>query len=355
MQVDKEVRERNGFIVSKILHVHVLYLQMHTDHLYNQIKVSNCSQEQKSKCRLPVPFDTSQDMEVNRSRLLATARPYLQVLALLGVTPPPVFFSRTLHRRRRGLFIAIYGCFLLSISLVVIYECYANIVALQEKVHQFHAEDFSRVMGWTQKFLVVAMATCNHLNILLNFRRLGRIYEGIANLELDVDNAAKDFRARRYWWSFRFRLALYIGGWMVLIMSLVPRLTVRRLAFFLHWANKLVTEIILIMLQLKCTEYCVFVLLIYELALRVRHNLQQIHEELQNCSCGSRMQELCVALKSNQLLVGRIWELVGEIGHYFALSISLLFFFNCLTIMHVVNWALIKSINPNDCCQYCKY
>lgn len=108
-------------------------------------------------------------------------------------------------------------------------------------------------------------------------------------------------------------------------------------------------------MQLKCTEYCVFVLLIYELVLRVRHNLQQIHEELQNCSCGNRMQELCVALKSNQLLVGRIWELVGEIGHYFALSISLLFFFNCLTIMHVVNWALIKSINPNDCCQYCKY
>lgn len=210
---------------------------MHTDHLYNQIKVSNCIQEQKRKCRLPVPFDTSQDMEVNRSRLLATARPYLQVLALLGVTPPPVFFTRTLHRRRRGLFIAIYGCFLVSISLVVIYECYANIVALQEEVHQFHAEDFSRVMGWTQKFLVVAMATCNHLNILLNFRRLGRIYEGIANLELDADNAAKDFRARRYWWSFRFRMALYIGGWMVLIMSLVPRLTVRRLAFFLHWAN----------------------------------------------------------------------------------------------------------------------
>ncbi|XP_043651440.1 putative gustatory receptor 98d [Drosophila teissieri] len=291
-------------------------------------------------------------MEANRSRLLTTARPYLQVLALFGLTPPPVFFTRTLRRRRRGLFIAVYGCFIVSISLVVCYECYANIVALQKEVRQFHADDFSKVMGKIQKVLVLVIATCYQLNMLLNCRRLGRIYEGIAALELDVDNASKDFTARRYWWSFRFRLALCIGLWMVLTIGLVPRLTLRRLAFYLHWANKLVTEVILIMLQLKSLEYCLFVLLIYELILRVRHHLKQIHEELQDCSCRNRIQELCVALKTNQLLVGRIWEEVGEIGSYFSLSMALLFFFNGLTIVHVVNWGLIKSINPNDCCQY---
>jgi len=33
---------------------------------------------------LAVAFDTSTDMEVTRSRLLNTARPYLQVLSILG-------------------------------------------------------------------------------------------------------------------------------------------------------------------------------------------------------------------------------------------------------------------------------
>jgi len=106
------------------------------------------------------------------------------------------------------------------------------------------------------------------------------------------------------------------------------------------------------MTQLKSAEYCVFVLLIYELILRLRLILQQIVVELEDCNCSSRIQELCVTLKRNQLLVGRIWSLVGEIGEYFTLSMTLLFVYNGLTIPHVVNWALIKSVNPKDCCQY---
>jgi len=143
--------------------------------------------------------------------------------------------------------------------------------------------------------------------------------------------------------------------WMVLIISFIPRLTLRRLAPLLHWANKISTEIILITLQLKGPEFCVFVLLIYELILRARHILVQVQTEIEDCNCSDRIQELCVVLKGNQLLVGRIWRLVGEIGCYFTVSMTLLFLFNGLTILHVVNWALIKSINPNDCCQYCEY
>ncbi|XP_070852549.1 putative gustatory receptor 98d [Drosophila suzukii] len=291
-------------------------------------------------------------MEVNRSRLLTTARPYLQVLSMFGLTPPPVFFTRTLHKRRRGYFIAGYSCYLLGILLLVFYECYANIIALHQEIKQFHSEDFSKVMGRTQKVLVVTMACCNQLNMLLNYRRLGRIYEDIADLELLIENASKGFSGRRYWWSFRFRMALFVGLWMVLIISFIPRLTLRRLAPLLHWANKISTEIILITLQLKGPEFCVFVLLIYELILRVRHILEQVQTELEDCNCSERIQELCVVLKGNQLLVGRIWRLVGEIGYYFTVSMTLLFLFNGLTILHVVNWALIKSINPNDCCQY---
>ncbi|XP_037712873.1 putative gustatory receptor 98d [Drosophila subpulchrella] len=291
-------------------------------------------------------------MEVNRSRLLTTARPYLQVLSILGLTPPPVFFTRTLLKRRRGYLIAGYTCYLLAILLVIIYECYANIVALHQEVDLFRADDFSRVMGRTQKVLVVAMAICNQLNMLFNFRRLARIYEDIADLEKDINNSLPGFTVRVHWWSFRYRIAIFVGLWIVLLVGLTPRFTLVGLGPFLHWTNKVLTELVLIMTQLKSAEYCVFVLLIFELILQLRHILQQIVIELEDCNCSTRIQEMCVTLKRNQLLVGRIWSLVGEIGEYFTLSMTLLFVYNGLTIPHVVNWALIKSVNPNDCCQY---
>ncbi|XP_043651439.1 putative gustatory receptor 98c [Drosophila teissieri] len=291
-------------------------------------------------------------MEAQRSRLLTTARPYLQVLSFFGLTPPAEFFTRTLHKRRRSCWIAGYSVYLIAILVIVFYECYANIAALQQVVHQYHVEDFSKVMGRTQKILIVAMATCNQLNILLNYGRLGLIYNEIQDLDIRIDSASKGFSGQRHWWSFRLRLALSIGMWMVIIIGVIPRLTLGRTGPRFHWANQVLTQIILIMLQLKGPEYCLFVLLVYELILRVRHVLEQIKADLEDFDCGARMQELCVCLKRNQLLMGRIWRLVGEIGTYFKWSMTLLFLYNGLTILHIVNWAIIRSIDPNDFSQF---
>ncbi|XP_052837129.1 LOW QUALITY PROTEIN: putative gustatory receptor 98d [Drosophila gunungcola] len=291
-------------------------------------------------------------MEVHRRSLLTTARPYLHVFSIFGLTPPTLFCTRTLHKRRRGCLVAGYSCFSFAILLLVIYECYANIIALHRDLHQFHTEDFSKVMGSTQKILVVAMTSCNQLNMLLNFGRLRHIYEDMAELEDEIDNAWRDLSGRRNCWSLPFRLAFAVGLWMVVLVALVPSFTLTGLGPYLHWANKVFTEFILVMQQFKGLEYCLFVLLVYELVLRVRHILDQIFVELEDCDCRDRIQELCVALKRNQLMVGRIWKLVGEIAAYFTISMMVLFVYNGLTILHIVNWALIKSINPNDCCQY---
>ncbi|KAH8251665.1 hypothetical protein KR038_004309 [Drosophila bunnanda] len=285
------------------------------------------------------------DMEPNRSRLLATARPYLQLFSVLALTPPPVFFESPSHLRlRRSLKIG-YGCFACGVLLLVTYECYVNIMDLQHKLEHFHVEDFSKVMGNIHKGLILAMAICNHLNMLLNYRRLGGIYEEIAKLEADVDAASECCGGQRRCCSFRFRLAICVGLWMVLLVALIPRLSYDRLNLFASQTDKIITEIVLIMLQFKGPEYCVFVMLVYEVMLRVRYTLQQINQELEDCGCRDRLQELCVALKRNQLFVGRIWRLVGELGSYFTLSMMLLFIYNGFTILHVVNWAIIKKDN----------
>ncbi|EDV53405.1 putative gustatory receptor 98c [Drosophila erecta] len=291
-------------------------------------------------------------MEAKRSRLLTTARPYLQVLSIFGLTPPAEFFTRTLHKRRRIFWIAGYSIYLIAILLIVFYECYANMVALQRGIHHYQVEDFSKVMGSTQKILIVAMATCNQLNILLNCGRLELLYNEILDLDLRIDSASKGFCGQRHWWSFRLRLALSVGLWMVVVIGVIPRLTLGRTGPRLHWANQVLTQVILIMLQLKGPEYCLFVLLVYELILRSRLVLEQLKADLEDFDCGARIQELCVTLKRNQLLMGRIWSLVAEIGTYFRLSMTLLFLYNGLTILHIVNWAIIRSIDPNDCCQF---
>ncbi|XP_020799837.1 putative gustatory receptor 98d [Drosophila serrata] len=289
-------------------------------------------------------------MEDNRSCLLATARPYLQIFSVLALTPPPMFFESTSNLRlRRNLKIG-YCCFACGVLLLVTYECYVNILSLQQKLEHFHVEDFSKVMGTTHKGLILVMAICNHLNMLFNYRRLGGIYKEIAKLEADIDVASEDFGGQRRCCSFRFRLAICVGLWMVLLVPLVPSFSYDRLSLFQSETNKIITEIVLIMLQLKGPEYCVFVMFVYELILRVRHTLQQINQELEDCDCRDRLQELCVALKRNQLFVGRIWRLVGELGSYFTLSMMLLFIYNGFTILHMVNWAIIKT--GHDCCPY---
>ncbi|KAH8288749.1 hypothetical protein KR054_009290, partial [Drosophila jambulina] len=290
------------------------------------------------------------EMEANRSRLLATARPYLQLLSVLALTPPPMFFESTSNLRlMRNLKLG-YCCFASGVLVLVSYECYVNIVFLQMELDLFHVEDFSKVMGNTHKGLVLVMAIGNHLNMLLNYRRLGGIYEDIAKLEADIDTAAEGFGGQRRCWSFRFRLAIFVGLWMVLLVALIPPLSYGRMSLFATSTDKFISEIVLIMLQFKGPEYGVFVILVYELILRVRHTLRQVNQELEDCDCRDRLQELCVALKRNQLLAGRIWRLVGELGSYFTLTMMLLFLYNGLTILQVVNWAIIKT--GKDCCPY---
>ncbi|KAH8242792.1 hypothetical protein KR032_002165 [Drosophila birchii] len=289
-------------------------------------------------------------MEANRSRLLATARPYLQLFSVLALTPPPMFFESTSNLRLLRNLKMGYCCFASGVLLLVTYECYVNIVGLHHELDYFHVEDFSKVMGNTHKSLVLAMAICNHLNMLLNYRRLGGIYDEIAELEADIDAASECFGGQRRCWSFRFRLAICVGLWMVLLVALIPPLSYDRIGRFTSGTDKIITEIVLIMLQFKGPEYCVFVMLVYELILRVRHTLQQVNQELEDCNCRDRLQELCVALKRNQLFVGRIWRLVGELGSYFTLGMMLLFLYNGFTILHVVNWAIIKT--GSDCCPY---
>ncbi|XP_017034984.1 putative gustatory receptor 98d [Drosophila kikkawai] len=289
-------------------------------------------------------------MEANRSRLLATARPYLQLFSVLALTPPPRFFESTSNLRLLRNLKAGYCCFASGVLVLVTYECYVNIMGLQRQLVQFHVEDFSKVMGNTHKGLVLVMAICNHLNMLLNYRRLGRIYDEIAALEADIDGASRCFGGQRRCWSFRFRLAIFVGLWMVLLVALIPPLSYNRVNVLASGTDKIITEIVLIMLQFKGPEYCVFVMLVHELILEVRHTLQQINQELEDCNIRDRLQELCVALKRNQLLVGRIWRLVGELGSYFTLTMILLFLYNGFTILHVVNWAIIKT--GSDCCPY---
>ncbi|XP_016993489.2 putative gustatory receptor 98b isoform X3 [Drosophila takahashii] len=294
-------------------------------------------------------------MVAKSSRLLATALPYLQIFSVLALAPPPQSFGNTSHKRLRCYLMGGYVCYAASIIVLVLVVSYLNIVAINEEVLDYNVGDFTRVMGNIQKSLYSLMAIANHLNMLFNYRRLAGIYEDIASLEKEIDQASQCFGGQKQLLSFRFRLAFTVGLWMTLLVGLMPRFTLLAMGPYVSWPSKILTEFVTIMQQLKCLEYCVFVLMVHELLLRLRHTLLQLQAELEDCNRQDMLQAVCVALKRNQLLLGRIWRLEGELCSYFSLPMILLFIFNGLTILHVINWAYINTFLDNDCCRYDRF
>ncbi|KAH8280121.1 hypothetical protein KR018_008426 [Drosophila ironensis] len=287
------------------------------------------------------------------SRLLATAYPYLQVFSLFSLTPPPQSFGRTSHERLRKYLMVGYACYALLILGLVFFESFANIRSINAEVVQYNLESFTKVMGHFQKSLLSVMIVCNHLNMLINYRRLGRIYKEISDLETAIEDYSQCFGSQSRRHSFRLRMALGVGVWLVCVVALLPRLTFESLGPFMNRSNKILTEFILVMQQLKALEYCVFVMLLHELVLRLRHTLWQLQLEMvDHLQHRDMLQALCVALKRNQLLVGRVWRLEGEVSSYFCLPMILLFLYNGVTILHLINWAFINTFIADNCCKF---
>ncbi|XP_022212016.2 putative gustatory receptor 98b [Drosophila obscura] len=295
------------------------------------------------------------DMEGRRRRrrcVLSAARPYMLIFSVFALTPPPNFFDRTTNQRLRRYSIVGYGFYSLFILGILICMSYVSVLALNEEIEQYRLEDFTRAMGRVQKIVLIIMGIVNQLNMLLNYRRLGHIYEDMADLEMEIDDASQCFGGQPGRNSFRYRLAISCGLWLVLLVGLMPRMTLQAMGPWVTFPNNILSELILIMLQLKCLEYCVFVVMVYELVLRLRHTLRQLQSELADCNQSDMLQALCVALRRNQQLLGRVWRLVGELERYFTLPMMFLFLFNGVTILHVLNWAYINQFNPDDCCRY---
>ncbi|XP_017034983.1 putative gustatory receptor 98b [Drosophila kikkawai] len=294
-------------------------------------------------------------MEVNTSRLLATAFPYLQIFSVFALTPPPQSFGKTSYHRLKRYLMAGYCGYALAILALVFFVTYVNIVAIIQEVEDYQVADFTKVMGNTQKILLSVMSIANHLNMLFNYRRLGGIYKDIADLEAKINDASQCFGGQVHRFSFRFRLAIGVGLWLILLVGLMPRFTLLAMGPYINWPCKILSEFVLVMQQLKNLEYCVFVLLIHELVLRLRHTLLHLKMELMDCDSQDMLRALSVALKRNQLLIGQVWRLGVELATYFTVSMIMLFLYNGLTILHVTNWAYINTFYDDDCCRYDRF
>ncbi|XP_017041592.1 putative gustatory receptor 98b [Drosophila ficusphila] len=294
-------------------------------------------------------------MVAKKSRLLTAAFPYLQIFSIFALTPPPQSFGKTSYNRLRWYLMAGYFCYAAAMLALVFTVTYINIMAINEEVLDYNVADFTRVMGSFQKGLISVTALANQINMLFNYHRIGRIYEDVADLEKDIEKASQCYGGQYQRYSFRFRLLITVGVWLVLMVFLMPRFTYSAMGHYVSWPNKIITEFVIVMLQLKAMEYCVFVLLIHELILHLRRTLLQLQEELEDCNQKDMLQALCVALKRNQLLLGRVWKLQGEMCSYFTLPMMILFVYNGLTILHVVNWAYINTFLQNDCCRYDRF
>ncbi|KAL7731215.1 hypothetical protein ACLKA6_014402 [Drosophila palustris] len=286
-----------------------------------------------------------------KGQLLSTARPYLQLLSLLSLTPPPSSYERNPRSRQWKLMMLIFSCYACCITLLTVYVSYGSILILQVELEEAMVEDFSYALGLAQKILLMILQGAYSVNMLIFYQKLGRIYWEISSLELDIDAAFQLFGNQRKRSKFRVYLFTHIGLWTIFLLSVFPRLTFPLMTDFMIWHNKVLSVFVLLVVQFKSLEYTLFVMLIHELLLRLRHKLIQLQQELTVCEQHDLLQALVQAIRKNKNLHGRIWKLVGEVEGYFMLPMLMLFLYNLVCMLHVVNWAFIQMVNPNDCCR----
>ncbi|XP_030369388.1 putative gustatory receptor 98b [Scaptodrosophila lebanonensis] len=281
------------------------------------------------------------------SQLLSATRPYLQLCSVLTLTLPPNFHTLPEQRRRRLLFI--FACYTLLILAIGGYVTYINILGVYFEIKLYKLEEFTNILEVIHTIFFTILLAAIHLNMLLQYRRLGSLYVDIAQVERNIFEAAQPYKDLTRVFSFRWRLALKSGLLMVFLVVTHSYITATGLAKSLSLYEQILTIFILGLLQFKCVEYCVFVQLIHELILSLKRQLQQLHREMEDCGENDALlQALCSALRLNQLLLLRVWALVGELEAYFMLPMLLLFFFNAVSIFCLVNWLYIQSVNQLD-------
>ncbi|KAH8312293.1 hypothetical protein KR044_010107, partial [Drosophila immigrans] len=285
-------------------------------------------------------------------QLLATSRPYLQLFALLALTPPPSSFwmsPRSWQWRLLVLGFCGYSC---CIILLSVWVAFINVVILDVEVQSMEVADFTNALGLVQKIFYTLMMATNYAYMLIYYRRLGRIYKEIAALELDIEATFQSFGNKRKRLNFRFYLFKRIGLWTIFIVLVLPHLSIPVLTDYMSWRDRILTEFIIIILEFKSLEYTLFVFLIRELLRRLRHKLLQLQRELSNCDQRAMLEALCLAMRRNKQLLGRIWQLVSDLEGYFLLPMLLFFLYSGVCVLHIVNWVYIQAVNPNDCCRF---
>ncbi|XP_043863188.1 putative gustatory receptor 98b isoform X1 [Drosophila mojavensis] len=289
--------------------------------------------------------------------MLTAARPYLQLLALLTLTPPPSFYEGALRGCDWRLWMLGFGCYCFCILLLGIDVTYVNIRILNFQILMLEVEDFTSAQGKVQKLCYPLLLIVIHGNMLIYFRKLGSIYTEIAALERDIDAASQSLGGLGRRLKFRQRLAKLIGLWLLILSVAFPLVSVPSMTEYMDWYYKIFTELLLVMFQMKIVEYGLFVLFVEELLLRLRHTLIQLQQEFTNCEHHALLQALCVALQRNKQLVARVWKLVGELEIYYTLPMMSLFVNNGFAMLHIVNWAYIQTLNPNDCtnCRFTRF
>lgn len=287
-----------------------------------------------------------------QGQLLTAARPYLQVFSLLTLTLPLSTFGQARYSVRSKCLLAAFACYALVVLLAAFYTTYINIVTLAWEVDKLQVEDFTNALGLVQKVGYSLMLFTSHASLILQYPRLAAIYLEISALEADIAASSQCHGGQRQRYSFRCRLAMRVGLWIILVCICFPQLTIPVMRG-MTTPDRIITEFILIVLQFRCFEYTLFVVIVQELLLRLRHTLLQLQQELAACEERELLNVLCLALRENKQLLGRIWRLVGELETYFTLPMLLQFLFNGISVLHVVNWAYIQAVNPKDCCRYC--
>lgn len=312
-----------------------------------------------------VPFqytfvDNFYDMELaefSESTLITIIGPYLWTLSLFAVVMPPYYILRKVATYRHWMLYIIRTVFVLYMLvqfIISVWVAYIYNMLLSSFLMRNSLDIMTCVLSIGINVVQLIVQITVYVQTLTRHRLLRDILEDIVQLELDV---RKHLTTTYSLGSFRWRLGLRVGIWLMVVSTFVPYLSYKLYTKSFHPIKRGIIVFFGILIHFKGVEYCVSVQLIQELLHLVQQQLVHLRRELVRCERVEQRWSLYDDLQTNQKLLTRVWNLVNQVERYFLIPMVMLFFMNGFAIIQTIHWAYINfeqdSLNLRLCkCYY---
>lgn len=293
-------------------------------------------------------------VKFSESTLIAVIAPYVWTFSLFAVVMPPYYILRTVSTYRHWMLHIMRTVFILYMLvqfIISFWVAYLYNMLLSSFLMRSSLDIMTCVLSIGINIVQLIVQVTVYVQALTKHRLLHDVLSDIVQLESDI---RKHLSTACSLASFRWRLGLRVGIWLVVVSTFVPYLSYKLYTQSFQPIKRGIIVYIGTLIHFKGVEYCVSVEMIQELLHLVQQQLVHLRRELVRCERVELRSSLYDDLQTNQKLLARVWNLLNQIERYFFIPMLMFFFINGFAIIQAIHWAYINFERDNLNLRLCK-